>query len=203
MTESGSFWYYAKGNQQYGPVEVGVVRGMLASGELAGTDLVWTGGMAEWREARAVEGLAPAVVPPPVPSGEVPGGRQGQQGPGVEQPIPMPPPSWAGVRPPPGPGEGPQPWGPFGYQPVNYGESQQGKAVGALVCGILSLLCAPAGIGLILGIVAIALASVSTSNMARTGNYEGRSMAKAGMMIGILGIVMSGMVCGGFTVFRL
>ena len=198
MTELGTVWYYAKGNQQHGPVGVEEVRRLLASGELAPTDLVWAGGMPEWTEAQQVEGLMPAVAPSPPPLGA---GRA----PGVEpeRPTPMPPPAWAGVRPPPGAGEGPNPWGPHGYQPVQYGESQHGKAVGAMVCGICSLACAPAGIGLILGIVAIALSSVATSNMARSGNYEGRGLAQAGLYTGILGIILSGIVCGGFGVLGL
>ena len=57
-------WYYARNNQQLGPVTLDALRGMVASGEIGGTDLVWTQGMAQWLPARSV----------PEVSGAVPGG---------------------------------------------------------------------------------------------------------------------------------
>ncbi|HZZ43998.1 MAG TPA: GYF domain-containing protein [Tepidisphaeraceae bacterium] len=165
-------WYYAKGNQQFGPVGAEVVRGMLAAGTLAGTDLVWTNGMAEWKEARSVEELRVEQQgnPPPVP--------------------PIPP-----VNPPPPPGWD---WG-YGsgtYKPPAAGTSQHGKSVAALVCSIVGVVCSPAGVGLAAGIVAIVLASSATNHMARSGNYEGRGLAKAGFVIGIVAVCLSMTVHG-------
>ena len=51
-------WHYAVGNDQRGPVEGQVLRDLLAKGNLSGTTLVWTEGMADWRPAQDVPELA-------------------------------------------------------------------------------------------------------------------------------------------------
>jgi hypothetical protein len=63
-------WYYAKGNQQQGPVSLQAVQEMVRSGQIQPNDLVWNHGMANWQAASQVPevyaGIAPAaVVPPP------------------------------------------------------------------------------------------------------------------------------------------
>ncbi len=186
MNESASqSWYYAKGNQQFGPVPHATVRQLLATGELAPTDLVWTTGMAEWAEARTVDSLTPEPVRAPEPP------------PAQSTPPPVPPPSWGQPPPPPRPG----PFGQHPGYPSPFGaRSQHGRATGAFVCGLLSLVCSPAGIGLILGIVAMIMASNATSEMARTNNFEGRGLAKAGFILGIIGIVSSTAACGCFGI---
>jgi len=88
----------------------------------------------------------------------------------------------------------------YGQQPQQYGQQPQqynpqynqqyqqqgaavdtknGKAVGALVCGIVSLFV----FGLILGIVAIVLGVQARKNPNRRG------MATAGMVLGVIGII--------------
>ena len=47
-----STWYYARGDQRLGPVDVSEIRALAAQGELNGDDLVWTDGMADWAPAR-------------------------------------------------------------------------------------------------------------------------------------------------------
>ena len=47
-------WYYAKNNQQLGPVPIDTIRQMLSSGQLLGSDLVWANGMPEWVPASSV-----------------------------------------------------------------------------------------------------------------------------------------------------
>jgi hypothetical protein len=188
MSENELMWYYAKGNQQYGPVAGAAVRNMLVSGELAPTDLVWTTGMGQWEEARRVPGLVPEVAPAAAPTA---GSQQGWQQQQQQAPPPPPPPHW-GQQPRYG-----QP-GPGGYPPAPpYAESQHGKAVGAFVCSLLSVLCAAGGVGLFLGIIGMALASNAKRNMLRTGNFEGRGFAKAAFVLGIIGICLSATVCGG------
>lgn len=62
-----SQWYYAKNNQQQGPVSEEQLKQLVASGELQPSDLVWTEGMSQWAEARGMEWLFPApTVPPPL-----------------------------------------------------------------------------------------------------------------------------------------
>lgn len=171
-------WYYAHNHQQQGPVSIHVLRQMLAAGQLQPTDLVWTQGMPDWKEARAVPDLVPPIQPEPPPSAG---------------PIP-PPPSWDTPHAPPQNPFGTA--GPFSYQSSGVGQSQHGKAVAALVCSIFSIVCSPVGIGMVAGVLAIVLASNATSNMARTGNFEGRGLAKAGLIIGIVGICLSMAACG-------
>ncbi len=55
---SSQGWHYSHGGQQYGPVSFEVIRHAQATGQLTATDLVWTAGMAEWKQAdRAFPGL--------------------------------------------------------------------------------------------------------------------------------------------------
>jgi hypothetical protein len=177
-------WYYARNNRQEGPVGVEVLRRMLASGELRPTDLVWTSGMAEWKEARAVSELAPTrveaerVAPP--------------GGPGFP-----PPPSWGSTHaPPPPPQGGPAgAYGPVGYRPP-VAPSQQGKAVAAFVCAMLGMVCCPFVIGVIPAVVALVLSSNALSAMKRTGNHEGEGLAKAGMIIAIVDLVLAAAALG-------
>lgn len=73
-------WYYAQGDQKIGPVSVKELKQAATDGTLQPTDLVWTEGMKEWKEARSVKGLAglwatqPTVAmtsPPPAPARRV------------------------------------------------------------------------------------------------------------------------------------
>ena len=61
-------WYYARDNQQAGPVSAVELKQLAAAGDLSPDDLVWREGMAEWAPARNVRGLfeaapAPAATP--------------------------------------------------------------------------------------------------------------------------------------------
>lgn len=65
-------WYYAKQNQQFGPVATQDLQAMAADGRLLPTDLVWKEGLADWTPAGRVQGLfqksgaaALSVAPPP------------------------------------------------------------------------------------------------------------------------------------------
>lgn len=50
-------WFYARGGQKAGPITSKQLREMAAAGGLRPTDLVWTEGMEQWKEARLVKGL--------------------------------------------------------------------------------------------------------------------------------------------------
>ena len=43
-------WYYAKGGQQHGPINVEGLKQLAATGQLQPSDLVWREGMAAWRK---------------------------------------------------------------------------------------------------------------------------------------------------------
>ena len=66
-------WYYAKGNQQHGPVSAADIKALAQSGQLTPQDMVRTDGMTEWKPAASVKGLfgSPTVSPPPIPQSVV------------------------------------------------------------------------------------------------------------------------------------
>ena len=68
-----SQWFYAKNNQQHGPVSEEQLKQLAASRQLNPSDLVWTDGMSEWTEARKLKGLFPTQAPPSPPSPPSPG----------------------------------------------------------------------------------------------------------------------------------
>ena len=71
---------------------------------------------------------------------------------------------------------------PYQKQQVKY----DGFAIGALICGILSIVFSLSVIGgIILGVVAIILANVSARNVGVTGG------ARAGKICGIIGLIIS------------
>ncbi|HEX4144110.1 MAG TPA: DUF4339 domain-containing protein [Pirellulales bacterium] len=52
-------WWYARDDEQLGPLSPGDLRRLAASGGLAPTDLVWREGMGEWAPAARIKGLFP------------------------------------------------------------------------------------------------------------------------------------------------
>src|SRR5262245_46006371 len=47
-------WYYARNDQQRGPVSADTLRAMAASGELRPTDMIWNESMPDWVRAESV-----------------------------------------------------------------------------------------------------------------------------------------------------
>lgn len=97
------------------------------------------------------------------------------QPPGMQSPAPQPPP---GLQPPPGMPMAPQ------YQPQQpVGVEINGKAVAALVCGVL--FCTS-----LLGIISLVLGK-SAQREIEAGMGIGRPMAKAGRILGWIGIAFT------------
>jgi uncharacterized RDD family membrane protein YckC len=99
-------WYYARGNQQFGPVTIEQLQGLIGTGQVQRADLVWREGMAQWTPAQNVPELTPQAAASPIP------------------PVPpaAPSPGFATAAPnpqqtstPPWPAS-PQPVGTLGYQ---------------------------------------------------------------------------------------
>lgn len=81
---------------------------------------------------------------------------------------------------------------PQGFNPYNNRPPKtNGKAIAALVLGILSLVIPY--VGLILGIIAIVFASKAMREVSRT-NEGGRGMAIAGLVCGIIGTALYAIV---------
>ncbi len=70
---------------------------------------------------------------------------------------------------------------------MHRGQSYQGFAVTSMVLGIVALFTACFGI--VFGIVAIIFALIATNRMKTSKNYDGKGMATAGLVMGILGSV--------------
>lgn len=89
-------WFYAKNNQQFGPVSSGELKQLARDGQLTREDLVWRHGMEQWTGAGRVKGLfeaeAPAAEAAPAPSSPLP----------APAPTPPCPPVTAAAEPPVG-----------------------------------------------------------------------------------------------------
>lgn len=110
--------------------------------------------------------------------------------------VPPPPP---GTVPPQGPGTVPPPPGYQYYAAPTTAPTSSGKAIGALVCGILSILFSFAIIpGIILGIVALVLASGASKIGLRDGKITaGRVTAAIGMILSVLMLAIT-LIAGAF-----
>lgn len=80
------------------------------------------------------------------------------------------------------------------YEPASYSAPTAGKAVGALVCGIVGLtVCAP------VGIAAIVLGGQARTDIAASGGrLQGDGMAQAGVIMGWISV---GLLIFGILVF--
>ncbi|EIL97930.1 GYF domain-containing protein [Rhodanobacter thiooxydans] len=71
---SDKIWWYAKGDQRQGPYTAAELKALVASGQIAATDMVWKEGLANWVPASSVAGLFPSGgtgAPPPLPATQV------------------------------------------------------------------------------------------------------------------------------------
>ncbi len=50
-------WYYAQGDQQFGPVTLDDLKQRVAAGQMASSDLVWHEGMTQWQAISTMSGL--------------------------------------------------------------------------------------------------------------------------------------------------
>ncbi len=95
--------------------------------------------------------------------------------------MPPPPSGYA-------PGGGYGGYGAYGYA----GQRTDGLAIASLVCGILSVPCSLACLGLLLGPAAAIMGFIARQRIATSGGMVGgRGIALAGMILGIAGFVIS------------
>lgn len=165
-------WYYGKNGRRHGPVDMATLQRMASSGELDPSDLLWHEGLTQWIKASQTKGLFPerayapsaAAAPPP----QAPYTSAPPVGYGAPQSY------YAGP---------PQAMGYQGYRTP--GQSYKGMATTAMVLGICGVFC----FGFITGVLAIIFAGVSLSGMGRTGNTDGKGMAIAGLVLGIIDVI--------------
>jgi GYF domain 2/Domain of unknown function (DUF4190) len=154
-------WYYTLNNQQQGPVTLEALQAMAANGQIQRTDLVWRQGMANWTAAGEVPGVF----------GGAPAAQAGWQGPAMGGPV--------------GAYGGPQ-LGYGGYQQAQ-GASFAKEAKEAMIYSIVGLFCC----GVILGPIGLIKGLNAQKQMQATGNFEGKGMATAAVIIGIIVTILS------------
>jgi hypothetical protein len=114
--------------------------------------------------AQTPETAASAAAPPPLPI------------PALDQ-SPASPPAWPGTPPPP--------------QPAWQGPKFSGMAIASMVCGILSITCT-GFLGIVLGPTALGLGLTGRKAIAGSNGWKkGDGMAIAGIVTGVIGIVLS------------
>jgi hypothetical protein len=172
-------WYYARGNQQQGPVALHAIQDLLRTGQLQPNDLVWKQGMPNWVAASQVPELYGQPTHPVPPQQQVGGWQQPQQ---PAQPMPQSP-----YAPPGYPAAAPgtpyyqDPSAPYGAT----GKSYNGMAITSFVLSLVGLVFC----GFILGVIAIVLGAIALNGMKSSGNQQGRGLSIAGIVIGILDII--------------
>lgn len=91
-------WYYSKNNRQEGPVSAESIRSKISMGELTGSDLAWSEGMADWlplskisefEQAFAPRAAVPMDLPPTAAPVDVPAYSAPAPGYTPQQPVPM------------------------------------------------------------------------------------------------------------------
>ncbi|CAM8630101.1 Domain of unknown function DUF4190 [Acidimicrobiia bacterium] len=151
--------------------------------------------------------IGPGVRPPTPPAPSTPAASPWTPAPAVAPtpPAPTPAPSsnpaWPGSAPTPPPTVPPTP-PPFGAptsfapqgQPVAppwSGPKTDGLAIASLVVGIISLSCA-GYLGIVLGPMALIFASKARTRIERSGGWtKGTGLATAGIVLGVIGTIVS------------
>lgn len=120
---SDPIWYYAKDDQQHGPVTPAQLKSLSNSGKLLPTDLVWKEGMGDWAPASEVRGLFTFVPAPPPPPPEL---AVAEENAVTAKASPVTESSSAAAPPPP-----PEPEPSTGSTPAAVGREEQPKFVPA------------------------------------------------------------------------
>lgn len=167
-------WYYGKGVQQFGPIDEATLRARIATGEVSGSDLIWTEGMVEWIPLSKVSQFSG-----PAPQA---GSNESPEKYSTDDPTsPYAPPAANPVASVVGGG-------------VQLAPPTSGLAIASMVCGILSLFFCFCG-GMLLGIPAVicghmALKQTGSESPGMPPRMGGRGMAIAGLIMGYIGILL-------------
>lgn len=162
-------WFYAKGDEQHGPVSTEELRERIKSGSVGQDELVWKEGLAQWtpvgqvlelREpvAASSEGVAPAA--------QSSGGGFSQIGPSA--------------------GGGIVPGSAYGLNPP---VQQNGLSLVSMILGICSfVLC----LGALTGLLAVIFGHIGLKQIRNSPTPQGgEGMAKTGLILGYLSIILT------------
>ncbi|CAB4608029.1 unannotated protein [freshwater metagenome] len=141
--------------------------------------------------------IRPGVRPPTPPTPTTPAASPWAPAPAA--PPAAPPataptnPAWPGSAPTPPPFVPPPPVSPQGHPvaPQWSGPKTDGLAIASLVVGIISLTCA-GYLGIVLGPMALIFATKARTRIERSGGWtKGAGLATAGIVLGVIGTIVS------------
>jgi hypothetical protein len=154
-------WFFARGGAHQGPVSLSELQGMADRGEIEPETLVWRGGMEQWTPGSWVAELRFAG---PLPASQGNAGANMTPAPGVVLP--------------------PRQGNPAAGQPILATRTSV-LAISSLVMGLFWMF----GLG---SLAAIVLGTMSLRQIGRSnGTLTGKRLAIAGMIAGIIGLVIS------------
>ena len=186
-------WYYTQNGQRLGPIKSDRLKAMAASGGLSSDDLVWKQGMDGWVKASQIKGLMPHAtlatnIPPPLPppsSNSEPSPAHAANNPTEQlsslgrQAASQASATFKSLT-----GQASRPENP---------NAPKGFAITGLVLGIsgavMSITPCLNLIGIIPNVLGIIFSSLAL-RAANAGTGSGRRMAVAGLVCGIIGILL-------------
>jgi hypothetical protein len=191
-------WYYGKGAQQFGPIDEATLRARIATGEVSGSDLIWTEGMVEWIPLSKVSQFSdPDNCRHSAPLVKV-SVKTGDDVTFVTDVLDQVDAAFGEL----GDANKPSPYAPPAANPVasvvgggvQLAPPTSGLAIASMVCGILSLFFCFCG-GMLLGIPAVicghmALKQTGSESPGMPPRMGGRGMAIAGLIMGYIGILL-------------
>ncbi len=169
VIEDDSDWYFARDRTQHGPVRLSQLQRMVDAGEIGPETLVWRHGLEQWMPGSHVEELRF-----PVRLDQISGARDNAHG-SAEPGVSLPPRQGIGT-----------------LDPTNPPNRTSILAINSLILGCLWLF----GVG---SLAAIVLGVMAMRQIARSqGTLTGKRLAIAGIIVGIVGLGLSGLA---FLVF--
>jgi hypothetical protein len=192
-TSPADEWYYTQNGQRLGPITVDSLKTLATSGSLGPDDLVWKQGMSGWVVASQIKGLLPAAtlaqnVPPPLPApssnSQPPAAHAANDPTAWLSSLGSQAASQASAMFKSSNGEVPRPENP---------NAPKGFAITGLVLGIcgaaISIIPCLYLIGIIPDVLGIVFSSLALRKV-RAGTGSGRRMAVAGLVCGIIGVLL-------------
>jgi hypothetical protein len=168
-------WFYGKDGTQHGPVSDQEIGGLLQSGQIDGTTIIWREGMADWLPLSQVPEFQSTVTPATA------GGTEPIPAPAQHQASPYTAPTATTAYATPAPTDG--------------------LSIASLVCGIMAIIsCYIWGV---FGLPAVICGHMSLKKINNSPTpIAGKGMAIAGLICGYIGIVLQlAMIIGGIFLF--
>lgn len=169
-------WFYGKDGTQHGPISDQEIGGLISSGQIDGTTIIWREGMADWLPISQVAEFQSILTPASTgENGTVPGSSQNlNQGNPYTAPAAQNTPAAAT------------------YTAI----PTDGLSIASLVCGIMAIIsCYIWGL---FGLPAVICGHMSLKKINRSPTpIQGKGMAIAGLTCGYIGIALQVLMIAG------